>query len=336
MNGRGDMAGDALKPAANDNRFGNGPMKMGWPSVIFQHLFSDIFSHSMKIVSEPPRLIICATPWSMVGQPSPRREWKMPRQLLEMKREGFDGVCAFVSPEMAAEANRLGLLMMSGFDCGDLAVARTKLESQRALGIRFINIQLLDHDTPPAKAAAMAVRLIALSKRMGLSVHIEVHRDTATETPEKFSEINDLYTRETGEIMPVTWDHSHFAVSKHILPRDYSARLLLWPKSIQHSQMFHLRPFNSQHCQVPVTNGMGRLTPEFVDYIAFVEDLFALWLQGPRPGNTLWICPELGTTVGYNVSTNPPVWPDAVRSRKEILLAWQRARKRVSGKKQSS
>lgn len=109
--------------------------------------------------------------------------------------------------------------------------------------------------------------------------------------------------------MPVTWDHSHFAVSKHILPKDYSARLLLWPESIQHSQMFHLRPFNSQHCQVPVTNGKGKLTPEFVDYIGFVEDLFALWLEGPRPGNTLWTCPELGTTVGYNVSTNPPSGP---------------------------
>ncbi len=327
------MAGDWQTQAAQVGQIRNVAVKMGWPSGIFQHQFSDIFSHSMKIVSERPQIIVCATPWSMVGQPSPRREWKMPRQLLEMKKEGFDGVCAFISPEMATEARKLGLVLMSGFDCGDLAVARAKLESQRALGVRFINIQLLDHDTPPAKAAKMAVKLIALSRRLGLSVHIEVHRDTATETPEKFTEINDRYTRETGEVMPVTWDHSHFAVSKHILPKDYSARLLLWPESIQHSQMFHLRPFNSQHCQVPVTNGKGKLTPEFVDYIGFVEDLFALWLEGPRPGNTLWTCPELGTTVGYNVSTNPPVWPDAVRCRKEILLAWERALGRVSTKK---
>jgi hypothetical protein len=46
--------------------------------------------------------------------------------------------------------------------------------------------------------------------------------------------------------------------------------------------MFHLRPFNSQHCQVPVTNGRGALTPEFRDYLAFVEDLFAL-LAAPAP-----------------------------------------------------
>lgn len=253
----------------------------------------------------------------------------MPRQLEEMKKAGFDGVCAFITPEMKTVADRLGLKLLSGFDCGDLAVARTKLEAQKALGVHFINIQLLDHDTPPAQAAAMAVKLIALSRKLGLGVHIETHRDTCTETPEKFSEIERRFRQATGKTMPVTWDHSHFAVSKHVLPKDYSTRLLVWRESIQASQIFHLRPFNSQHCQVPVTDGRGRLTPEFVDYRAFVEDLLTLWLEGPRPGNELWVCPELGTTVGYNVSTNPPVWPDAVRERKEILGAWQRALRRA-------
>ena len=170
----------------------------------------------------------------------------------------------------------------------------------------------------------MAVGLIKLSKQLGLAVHIEVHRDTATETPEKFTEIARLYKKATGEVMPVTWDHSHFAVSKHVMPADYSSRLLAWPAEIQHSQMFHLRPFNSQHCQVPVTNGRGKLTPEFVDYIRFVEDLFALWLKGPRPGGELWVCPEMGMSHGYNLSGDPPVWLDVIRCRKEILGAQHR------------
>ena len=283
----------------------------------------------MKIVSVPPRLVLCATPWSLEGHPTPRREWSLDRKLSAIQAAGFDGVCAYVTPELKTGAERRGLKLLSGFDCGDLAVARTRLLAQRALGVHFINIQLLDHDTPPARAAAMAVRLIKLSRQLELGVHIEVHRDTATETPEKFTEIDRRYRKATGEIMPVTWDHSHFAVSKHVLPKDYSARLLAWPKSIQHSQLFHLRPFNSQHCQVPVTNGRGRLTPEFRDYLAFVEDLFTLWLEGPRPGGELWVCPELGTTVGYNVSTNPPVWPDAVRCRQELLGAWSRTRRRT-------
>lgn len=284
----------------------------------------------MKIALNEPRLVTCAAMWSLEGHPSPRREWSLERKLDAIQEAGFDGVCGYVSPAMSEGAKARGLELMSGFDCGDLAVAQRRLLEQKALGAHFINIQLLDHDTPPAKAAAMAVKLLRFSRRQGLGVHIEVHRDTATETPEKFDEIIRLYRRATGEVMPVTWDHSHFAVSKHMLPRDYSARLLVWPKLIQASQMFHCRPFNSQHCQVPVTNGRGRLTPEFVDYIAFVEDLFALWLQGPRPGNELWVCPELGTSVGYNVSTNPPVWPDAIRCRKEILRAWRRSLARAA------
>lgn len=283
----------------------------------------------MKVVSDTPRLILCAHTWSMVGYPSPAREWSLSRKLDAIRDAGFDGVAAYITPDIKAGAETRDLKLMSGFDCGNLKVAEQRLKEQRALGVHFINIQLLNHDTPPAPAAAMAVRLIKLSRRLGLGVHVEVHRDTATETPEKYTEIARLYRRATGEIMPVTWDHSHFAVSKHVMPKDYSARLLAWPKEIQHSQMFHLRPFNSQHCQVPVTNGRGRLTPEFTDYLAFVEDLFTLWLRGPRPGGELWACPEMGMSHGYHVSTNPPVWPDVVRCRRELLGAWTRALRRA-------
>jgi hypothetical protein len=268
---------------------------------------------------------MCATTWSMIGWPTPKREWSLPKKVAAIKAAGFDGVCAFVTPELKTEADRHGLELMSGFDAQGVDDALPKLRAQQKHGVRFINIQLLNHDTPPATAARAAVPLIRAARKLGLAVHVETHRDTSTETPEKFAEIARLYRRQTGELLPVTWDHSHFAVSKHMMPADYSARLLAWPKLIQASQMFHLRPFNSQHCQVPVTNGRGGLTPEFRDYLAFTEDLFALWLSGPRPGNELWVCPEMGASHGYHVSTNPHPWPDAIRERAELLGAWQRA-----------
>jgi hypothetical protein len=275
-----------------------------------------------------PRLVMCAATWSMPGWPSPRREWPLDRKLRAIKDAEFDGVCAYVTPELKAGADRLGLEVMSGFDTDSVAAARPRLRAQRELGVRFVNIQLLNHDTPPARAARVAIPLIRTAREMGLAVHIETHRDTATETPEKFDELCRRYRRTTGELLPVTWDHSHFAVSKHVLPADYAARLLVWPQLIQHSQMFHLRPFNSQHCQVPVTNGRGALTPEFRDYLGFAEELFALWLAGPRPGGELWVCPELGTSHGYHVSTHPHPWPDAVRCRAELAGAWRRALRR--------
>lgn len=282
----------------------------------------------MKNRAASPRLVICATPWSMIDYPSAKRSWPLARQVREIAGAGFDGVCAYITPELAAAAADHGLRLLSGFDTGSVAAALPRLRAQRELGVRLINIQLLDHDTPPATAARVAVKLIRAARELDVDVHIETHRDTCTETPEKFEEIARLYRRATGQLLPVTWDHSHFAVSKHMLPPDYSRRLLAWPKLIQASRLFHLRPFNSQHCQVPVTNGRGELTPEFRDYLAFVEDLFACWLSGPRPGDELWICPELGMTHGYHVSTNPHPWPDAIRARHEYLAAWRRALRR--------
>lgn len=279
----------------------------------------------MKPHAPTPRLVMCAATWSMIDFPTPRRAWQLARQLAEIRRAGFDGVCAYITPELRKEADRLGLRLMSGFDAKTVADALPRLKAQRDLGVRLVNVQLMKHDTPPAAAAKAAVRLVREARALGVNVHIETHRDTATETPEKLTEIIRRYRRATGERLPLTWDHSHLAVSKHLMPEAYSARLLVWPQEIQASQMFHLRPFNSQHCQVPVTDGRGRLTPECRDYLAFVGDLFDLWLAGPRPGGELWVCPELGMSHGYHVSTDPHAWPDAVRVRRELLAVWRRA-----------
>jgi hypothetical protein len=280
--------------------------------------------------SLPPRLIQCATPWSLIHYPSARNEWSLERKMKEIKAAGFDGIAAVVNPEIASIANRLGLVMMGGFDGSNVVSARKQIIVQRDLGVHYMNVQLLDHDTPPAVAAKLAVKLIRMSDELGVGVHIETHRDTSTETPEKFDEIARLFQRATGRLMPVTWDHSHFAVSKHVLPQFYTARLITpWTKLIQRSNLFHLRPFNSQHCQIPVTNGRGKLTPEFADYLAFIEDLFTTWLKGPNPRTDLWTCPELGMSHGYHVSTNPPPWPDAIRARTEYAGAWKRALKRA-------
>jgi len=154
---------------------------------------------------------MCAATWSMIGFPSPRREWSLDRKLTAIKAAGFDGVCAYITPELKASADQLGLRLMSGFDARSVAEALPRLRAQRDLGVRFINIQLLNHDTPPAQAARVAVQLIRESRTLGLCVHIETHRDTSTETPEKFDEIARGYRWATGELLPVTWDHSHFA-----------------------------------------------------------------------------------------------------------------------------
>lgn len=284
----------------------------------------------MKIVSSPPRLVLCATLWSLVGHPSPRREWSLARKMDAIKEAGFDGVAEMFRPELAPHLKRLDLAICGRVFSRDGRDVLPLLEIEAKGGARYINCMLGAHDTTPAAATRMIIKTVRAARRLGLEAHIESHRDICTETPEKLAEIARLYRRETGELLPVTWDHSHLAVMKHMLPEDWSRRLLDNPRLIQHSRMLHCRPFGSQHCQVPVTNGRGKLTPEFADYIRFAEDLFTVWLEGPQPRGELWVCPELGTTVGYHVSTNPPVWPDTIRCREELMGAWRRALRRVA------
>lgn len=286
----------------------------------------------MKAAATEPRLILCATLWSLVGHPSPKREWSLARKMDAIKDAGFDGVAEMFRPELAPHLKRLGLAICGRVFSRDGGDVPQLLQTEAAGGAKLIDCMIGTHDMTPAAATRIIVRTVREARRLGLSAYIETHRDLCTETPEKLAEIAKRYRRETGELLPVTWDHSHLAVMKHMLPEEFSRRLLADRRLIQHSRLFHCRPFGSQHCQVPVTNGRGRLTPESRDYIAFVEDLFTVWLQGPQPRGELWVCPEMGTTVGYHVSTNPPVWPDTIRLRSELLAAWKRARSRAATK----
>jgi len=284
----------------------------------------------MKSASKTPRLIQCATPWSLIGYPSTKKEWSMKRKIEAIKKAGFDGLAASPDQEASDLCGKLGLELMGGMDGSNVTKAKQEMVRQRKLGATHLNVQLWDHDTSLPKAAKTAVKLVRAGNKAGVKVHIETHRDTATETPEKFWEIARLYQKETGELMPTTWDHSHFAIVKHLVPSNYAERLLVDPAMIQLSQILHLRPFNGHHCQVPVTNGKGKLTQEFLDYLAFVEELFLCWLKGPKPRPDLWVCPEMGGSAGYHLSGQPHPWPDAQAARVEYEKAWSQALKRAS------
>lgn len=279
----------------------------------------------MKIVSPPPRLILCGTLWSLAGQPTARREWSLARKVAAIKSAGFDGIMEMSRPDLMPHLRRHDLPLCGRLFSRDGRDALPLLRTEVAAGARVIDVMLGNHDTTPAAAVKMFLPLHRLAQRLGAVAGLETHRDSCTETPEKLAEIARRFTQATGELLPITWDHSHLATMKGLRPEDFSARLLADPLLIQQSRLFHCRPFNGHHCQVPVTNGRGRLTPEFRDYLAFVADLFAIWLAGPQPRGELWVCPELGATDGYSLSVHPPVWPDTVRCGEELRGAWQRA-----------
>ena len=184
----------------------------------------------------------------------------MKRKIKAIKKAGFDGLAAIPDQKASDLCVKLGLKLMGGMDGSNVTKAKKEMVRQRELGVTHMNIQLWDHDTALPKAAKTAVKLVNAGDSLGVKVHIETHRDTATETPEKYWEIARLYEKEAGKLMPTTWDHSHFAIVKHLTPTNYVERLIVDPAMIQLSELLHLRPFNGHHCQVPVTNGKGKLT----------------------------------------------------------------------------
>lgn len=247
---------------------------------------------------------------------------------------GFDGVAAMLTPVHRRLAAKHGLRHLLGFissdEPGDFA---DLIRAQKEAGAVHINVQMDNHDTPPAVAVRHWIRLVREAERIGgVVASLEVHRDTCTETPEKTYEIAERYHRATGRMIKINFDFSHFAVVKHLGPGDFASRLLDHPDLVRNSEQIHFRPFNGHHCQVPVTH-KGRLTPEARSYLAFVKAVIKLWRSaGANRDRTLFACPEMGPLDGtgrgggYNITGLPPSWPDAVVLRDRIAALWEGGR----------
>jgi hypothetical protein len=273
-----------------------------------------------------PRIVFAASLWTLEGHPSPKREWSLARKVRAAADAGFDAVLAGARPELKPLLAKHGLRFTGFFASSNAREFAAAIRAQRVAGAETINVQLGDDWTPAEQTLKLARALLREAKRQGVYVGIESHRDTATETPEKLYALVDAFQRATGESLPITWDFSHLAVVKHLKPLLFSETLLARPQLIQSARLFHCRPFNGQHAQVPVFDNRGRLTREFKDWLPFVEDLFTCWLAGPRPGNEICVCPEMGpvSVHGYNLTTLPPSWEQAIVCRRELTKVWRR------------
>lgn len=273
-----------------------------------------------------PVLRHIANLWTLMQHPSMENEWTLDEKLQAIKEAGFDGVCWAGSQELYDGVRQLGLIFVGGTASGQKAELLKSLEALKRFGAHHINVQLGADDVLTPEALRLTVALMTEAKRLGLAPAIESHRGTATETPEKTYALADAYEEETGELLPISWDFSHFAVVKHMVPADFNKRLLIRPDLIQQAQQFHLRPFNGHHVQVPITDGHGNLTPEFTDWLPFAEALMKCWLEGNADsGREIFICPELGPIEGgYKLSTFPNSWEDAKVLRVEIDKLWKR------------
>ena len=273
-----------------------------------------------------PKLRHIANLWTLMGHPSAEEEWTLEAKLQAIKDAGFDGVCWAPSAELHAGCERLGLEFVSGMASGDATAFPGLLGELRQFGARNVNVQLGSDEMLTEEALRLTLALMAEAKTMGLLPAIESHRGTCTETPEKLYALADAYERATGELLEISWDFSHFAVVKHLVPANFAERLLVRPELIQAAQQFHFRPFNGHHAQVPITDSKGGLTREVKEWLPFAEALLRCWSEGnAESGREIFVCPELGPVEGgYALSTFPNSWEDAKVLREEVERLWSR------------
>ena len=259
--------------------------------------------------------------WTLTHQPSKGREWSLEEKFKQAKKAGFDAVGGGTMPDIARLCEKYGMEYVCYIDGN--ANYMERLKAAAATKPARINVQLCDHDTLPKDAVKIWIKMEAQAEKMGLNVDLEVHRDTATETPEKVYEIADLYKKATSKQIRFCFDFSHIAVVKHLNP-PYAGRLLVRPDLVQLSRQVHFRPFNGHHCQIPATDGKGHETTEFLPYLEFVDAFIACWMKGAKGGEVLYACPEFGPEgSGYGITAFPDVWKDAVLLRAKTDGIWK-------------
>ena len=277
-------------------------------------------------MSQAPTLKIHINGWSLLDEADPATEAGLRTHLSSVKEAGFHGYSWFANtPKLKELLQEYELRFGGAFDAGKIDQFAPAISEIMAIDNGPINCQLADDDTPVEEAIELTLALMAEAKRQNAPVHLEVHRDTCTETPEKTLAIIEGYRAVTGEDPLMNFDFSHPAVIKHLLAENYIERLLT-PEIIpifQKSTLWHIRPFNGQHCQIPITDGQGNFSPEYLACRPFIQEAIRLWLQGPRPTNELWIVPEVGTTVEYKLSCFPNIWNDTVALGKDIQKIWK-------------
>lgn len=273
-----------------------------------------------------PVLRHVANLWTLMQHPSRECEWTLDEKLDAIQAAGFDSVCWAPSPELAEGLQHRGLAFVGGMASGDSSAFPGLMDDLQSAGALHVNVQLGGDEVLTPEALRLTLALMEEAKSRGLLPAIETHRGTCTETPEKMYALADAYQRATGELLPISWDFSHFAVVKHLVPANFAERLLVRPELVQHAQQFHFRPFNGHHVQVPITDGSGELTLEVREWLPFAEAVLRCWLAGNREsGREIFVCPELGPVDrGYALSTFPNSWEDAKILRAEIEKLWQR------------
>ncbi|MBP7141249.1 MAG: hypothetical protein KBA71_05035 [Opitutaceae bacterium] len=272
-------------------------------------------------MSRKPTLRVFATAWSLREYPTKETEWSWERKFDAITTTGFDGIMSPPRPELAARGS-LEYWAMGSLGAGDDPVAY--FDRVAGLGAGHATIQVCDVETPLEDTIGVVESVMSAARKAGIPVTIETHRDTFTETPEKTWALCDAFFGRTGEPLPVCFDHSHFAVVRH-LAAPYWPKLNERPEVMARCGWMHLRPFNGHHCQIPATRDGREPAPEYLLWGDYVDAMFG-WVQTHSTQLEVNLCPELGNAApAYGLSCFPDIWIDAQYVAADLRHRWRKA-----------
>lgn len=277
-------------------------------------------------------LILCASLWSLWRYPRPDREWTMERKLEAIRTAGFPAVSGPPQRGLTEKASGLGLRRLAAFIAPDADRLKEGLDLCGGEHPERVNIQI----GTPDQNRRQAGRLVALACKWAderrLKISFETHRGTAMETPDKLRALADDHERETGNVLPVTWDFSHHAVVRQIPSSAWPEQLLEEKACIQAADWFHLRPHSAHHVQVPVI-WRGKESAETRAWLPFAREAMRVWRSAPvNRRRELFVTPELGPRGDYALQQAPPVWPEVLALSGLIEREWREAGKKPARK----
>ena len=267
-----------------------------------------------------PTLRLCATAWSLRQYPTEDEEWSWPRKFAAIAEAGFDGLMSPPLPELA-ERGELIYWAISSF--GVEHDPRPFYDEATALGAATATVQPCDVDTPLDDCVHVMRRVQEVAREYDLHTGIECHRDCFTETPERTYDLYDGYVTAEGRPLPLCFDHSHYAVVRH-LKHPYWPDLKGREELLAPTRQFHMRPFNGHHCQIPATFDGEERTPEYLEWLEYARELFR-FIKANGKGE-IFVVPELGNAnPAYGLSCFPDVWRDACVTGADLRQAWAEA-----------
>ena len=253
----------------------------------------------------------------MRGYPSQENEWSWPHKFKAIEEAGFDGLMSPPLPELKDRGD-LTYWAISSLGVGD--DPRPFFEQATELGAAVATIQPCDVDTRLEDCIEVVRHIQKVAGEFGLPTGIETHRDTFTETPERTYDMYDGYEQAQQQPLPLCFDHSHFAVVRH-LRHPYWPNLKGREDLLARTRQFHMRPFHGQHCQIPATFDGVQRTPEYLEWLEFARELFGFIKE--HGDGEIFVVPELGNAnPAYGLSCFPDVWQDAQVTGADLRKTW--------------